>query len=48
MFCLGSGIGPSMNLELVSLSSFPLAKCNDGTAAVYYRQATHQIEEIEY
>ena len=45
MVCLGSGIGPSMNLELVSLSSFPLAKCNDGTAAVYYRQATHQIEE---
>ena len=35
--CLGNGVGPSMNLELVSLSSFPLAKCNDGTAAAYYR-----------
>ena len=34
-----------MNLELASLSSFPLAKCNDGTAAVYYRQETSSEEQ---
>ena len=37
-----------MNLELVSLSSFPLAKCNDGTAAAYYRYETQNIVQPGY
>ena len=36
-----------MNLERVSLSSYPLAKCNDGSTAVYYRQPNINSQAVK-
>merc|ERR1711990_1224227 len=38
--------GPEV-LELVSLENFPLAKCNDGTTAVYYRKSLNSDQDTK-
>ena len=33
-------------LDLVSLEADPLAQCNDGTPAVYYRRPLNSVEDV--
>ena len=39
------GIEDTLLLERVSLQDYPLATCNDGTSAVYYRHLESQLPE---
>ena len=40
--CLGADF-----LELISLGEHPLAQCNDGTTAVYYRKPLNALQDTK-
>ena len=46
-FTLGFTLRSSDPLELVSLEADPLAVCNDGTPAVYYRPPLNKIGDTK-